>query len=35
MLNKKANWTLSAVFGIVGAEGIIVPLLSKEISNKK
>ena len=32
-MNKKGNWELSAVFGIVGAGGIIIPLLVKEISN--
>ena len=32
-MNKKGNWTLSAIFGAVGAGGIIIPLLSKEISN--
>jgi len=32
-MNKKGNWTLSAIFGIVGAGAIIIPLVSKEISN--
>lgn len=32
-MDKKGNWTLSAVFGIVGAGGVIIPLLIKEISN--
>ena len=33
MLNKKGNWTLSAILGAVGAGAIIIPLLTKEISN--
>lgn len=32
MLNKKGNWTLSAVLGVAGIIGIVLPMLSKEIS---
>lgn len=32
-MNKKGNWTLPAIFGAVGAGGVIVPLISEEISN--
>jgi len=32
-MNRRGNWTLSAIFGAVGAGAIIIPLLSKEISN--
>ena len=28
MINKKGNWTLSAVLGVAGIAGIILPLVS-------
>ena len=28
MTNKKGNWTLSAVLGVAGISGIILPLVS-------
>ncbi len=28
MMNKKGNWTLSAIFGIVGAGLVVLPFLT-------